>query len=312
MKLRMLYGTTLQAGAVNALLRPNSSDHGGVDVSPQAVGFIPARLASTRLPRKLLLAQTGKPLIQHTWEAARRARSLAEVVVAADSPEIADAVRRFGGRCELTGEHPSGADRIAEVVRRSFPDVDVVVNIQGDEPEVDADQIDLMVDLLAQHPRAQMSTLATPIVTREVRDSPSCVKIVCAADGRALYFSRSLIPFCRDADPEELLGRAARRSMEIERDLAERRGLTPPLAGQGDLRGVSPWLLHLGLYAYRREFLLKLTESPPSRLERLEKLEQLRALEAGAVIQVGVVDRRAVGIDTPEDYARFVERVKQH
>jgi 3-deoxy-manno-octulosonate cytidylyltransferase (CMP-KDO synthetase) len=125
-----------------------------------------------------------------------------------------------------------------------------------------------------------MSTLATPIRRREVRDSPACVKVVCAADGRALYFSRSLVPFCRDQDPDRLL----------ETD--------------------TPWLLHVGLYGYRREFLLNLTKLPVSRLERLEKLEQLRALEAGAVIQVGLVERSAVGIDTPEDYARFVEKCR--
>lgn len=247
-------------------------------MNSHVVGFIPARLASTRLSRKLLLADTGKPLIQHTWEAARRARSLADVIVATDSPEIAAAVRGFGGCCEMTGEHPSGTDRIAEVVARSFASADIIVNIQGDEPEVDPHSIELLVRLLNEHPGAQMSTLATPIRTREVRDSASCVKVVCAADGRALYFSRSLVPFCRDQDPDALLD-------------------SDP-----------PWLLHLGLYAYRREFLLKLTNLPMSRLEKLEKLEQLRALEAGATIQVGVVERVSVGIDTPEDYARFIER----
>jgi 3-deoxy-manno-octulosonate cytidylyltransferase (CMP-KDO synthetase) len=226
----------------------------------------------------LLLAETGRPLIQHTWEAARCAQTLTEVVVATDSQEIADVVRSFGGRCELTGDHPSGTDRIAAVVRRAFPAAQIVVNIQGDEPEVDPDSINLLVRLLSEHPEAQMSTLAAPIREREVRDSPSCVKVVCASDGRALYFSRSVIPFCRDQDPNELLARE------------------------------TPWLLHLGLYAYRREFLMKLTELPVSRLERLEKLEQLRALEAGAIIQVGLVERSAVGIDTPDDYARFVER----
>ncbi len=177
----------------------------------------------------------------------------------------------------MTGEHPSGTDRIAEVVGRSFPAVQIVVNIQGDEPEVDPASIDLLVQLLVDHPAAQMSTLATPIRTAQVRDNTSCVKVVCAADGRALYFSRSLIPFCRDQNPDQLLTED------------------------------SPWLLHLGLYAYRREFLMKLTKLPVSRLERLEKLEQLRALEAGATIQVGLVQRTAVGIDTPEDYARFVQ-----
>jgi 3-deoxy-manno-octulosonate cytidylyltransferase (CMP-KDO synthetase) len=247
-------------------------------VAAQVYGFIPARLASTRLPRKLLLAETGRPLIQHTWEAARRATMLADVVVATDSVEIADVVRGFGGRCELTREHPSGTDRIAEVVSRSFAASEVVVNIQGDEPEVDPQSIDRLVQLLVEHPEAQMSTLAAPIRRREVLGSAACVKVVCAADGRALYFSRSLIPFCRDQDPDRLLA------------------------------GDSPWLLHLGLYGYRREFLMKLTKLPVSRLEGLEKLEQLRAMEAGAVIQVGIVERSAVGIDTPEDYARFVER----
>lgn len=252
----------------------------GRRVVAQVFGFIPARLASTRLPRKLLLESTGKPLIQHTWEAARRAQSLADVIVAADSTEIADAVRSFGGRCEMTGEHASGTDRIAEVVCRSFADCEIVVNIQGDEPEVDPGSIDLLVQLLVDHPDAQMSTLATPVRTREVRDSPACVKVVCAADGRALYFSRSLIPFCRDQDPDHVLAFD------------------------------SPWLRHLGLYAYRRPFLMKWAKLPESRLERLEKLEQLRALDAGAVIQVGLVERSAVGIDTPEDYAQFVARLR--
>lgn len=250
----------------------------GLGVAGLVYGFIPARLASTRLARKLLLAETGRPLIQHTWESARQARSLADVIVATDSAEIAQVVRAFGGHCEMTREHPSGTDRIAEVVERSFATAEVVVNIQGDEPEIDPLSIELLVQLLADHPTAQMSTLATPIRTRPVRDSSSCVKVVCAENGRALYFSRSLIPFCRDQDPDQLLS-------------AE-----------------SPWLLHLGLYAYRREFLMKLTKLPVSRLEKLEKLEQLRALEAGAAIQVGIVERSAVGIDTAEDYARFVSR----
>lgn len=248
-------------------------------MSRQVYGFIPARLASTRLPRKLLLNQTGKPLIQHTWEAARQAESLADVVVATDSPEISDTVRNFGGRAELTSEHPSGTDRIAEVVRRSYPQAEIVVNIQGDEPEINPRNIDRLVGLLLEHPSAEMATLATRITTREQHDATSCTKVVCAADGRALYFSRCPIPFVRDRDTDEVLAENS-----------------------------SPWLLHLGLYAYRREFLLKLTELPPSRLEQLEKLEQLRALEAGATIQVAVVEHSTVGIDTPEDYARFVKR----
>ncbi len=247
----------------------------------QAIGMIPARLQSSRLPRKLLLAETGKPLIQYTWEAASRAECLSEVIVATDSAEIAEVVRGFGGRCEVTGEHASGTDRIAEVVRRCCPDTDLVVNIQGDEPEIDPAHIDRLVGMLADHPSAEMATLATPITNRAELDDSSCTKVVCAADGRALYFSRATIPHCRDVSPDELLA------------------------------ADSPWLLHLGVYVYRRDDLLKLTALPPSRLERLEKLEQLRALEAGFAIQVAVIEHRSVGIDTRSDYDRFKEKVKR-
>ncbi len=241
-------------------------------------GLIPARLQSTRLPRKLLLSETGRPLIQYVWEQTLLAESLDDVIVATDSPEIAAAVKSFGGRCELTGEHPSGTDRIAEVVRRCLPDADLVVNIQGDEPEINPANIDALVATLQREPAAEMATLSTPLKTLEQVQATSCVKVVRAADGRALYFSRSVIPHCRDRDLNEIL--------EAEQ----------------------PWLLHVGIYAYRRDFLLKLSQLPPSRLEQLEKLEQLRALEAGARIQVAVVEHRSVGIDTPEDYDQFVRR----
>ena len=253
-------------------------DTGRCDV--RVIGCIPARLASTRLPRKLLLTETGKPLIQHVWEQARRASALDELVIATDSEEIAAACRAFGARAEMTGEHPSGTDRIAEVIARSFPDAELVVNIQGDEPEIDPGAINRLVALLAENPAAEMSTLATTIRSREARDSNACVKVVCDERGRALYFSRHAIPFCRDRDLDEVLASEA------------------------------PWKQHLGVYAYRRTFLLEVTKRPPSRLEKLEKLEQLRALEMGATILVGLVDHAAVGIDTPEDYARFVARFR--
>lgn len=247
----------------------------------RAIGLIPARLQSTRLPQKLLLADTGKPIIQYTWERASSARSLSEVIVATDSTEIADAVRKFGGRVELTGDHPSGTDRIAEVTRRCCGDAGVLVNIQGDEPEIDPEQIDLLVDALSGDQSAEMATLATPITSPAMLNDPARTKVVVAADGRALYFSRSPIPHCRDGNIQEVM--------------------------QHD----NPWLLHLGIYAYRRDYLLRLTKLSPSRLERLEKLEQLRALEDGATIRVALVEHPAVGIDTPEDYSRFVERVRQ-
>jgi 3-deoxy-manno-octulosonate cytidylyltransferase (CMP-KDO synthetase) len=284
----------------------------------KAIGIIPARLQSSRLPGKLLLEETGKPLIQYVWEAAERAESLSDVIVATDSSEIAETVRAFGGRCEMTGAHPSGTDRIAEVVRnstklaagRSHPEDQIIVNVQGDEPEIDPNQINLLVKTLIDHPAAQMATLATPITSVEERDDPSCTKVVCAEDGRALYFSRAAIPFVRD-HPEQFLQSSADHEkrgdpgdFQNPRDLASN-----PIAGSP--RPSPPWLLHLGIYAYQFDFLLELTEKPPSRLEQLEKLEQLRALEAGAIIQVAIVEHRSVGIDTPEDYARFVGRQRK-
>lgn len=250
----------------------------------RVVGIIPARVASSRLPGKLLKADTGKPLLQYTWEAACRSRSLSEVIVATDSPEIFQAVEAFGGRAEMTGEHASGTDRVAEVARRCCPEADVLVNVQGDEPELDPGQIDVLVRQMHDHPETEMATLATPIRDRATLEDPSCTKVVCAADGRALYFSRATIPFWRDANPEQM---------------------------EGMFGSNSPWKLHLGIYAYRREFLLKLTQLPPSPLEQLEKLEQLRALEAGACLQVAIVDHYAVGIDTPNDYAQFVARQRR-
>jgi len=242
---------------------------------------IPARLASTRLERKLLLRETGKSLIQHTYEAAARAERPSGVCVATDHAEIFDEVRSFGGEARMTSpDAPSGTDRVAEVVRQ-MPDVDIVVNLQGDEPELSGNSIDLAVGLLEQRPEAVMSTLATPIRSRQQLQDPACVKVVFDGSGRALYFSRSPIPHARVWDDGLL-----------EAD--------PPRFYQ-----------HIGLYAYRREFLLALSQIPPSRLERLERLEQLRVLEAGYSILVGVVKEPTFGIDTAEDYRRFVERCGQ-
>ncbi len=257
---------------------------------------IPARLASTRLPRKLLLSETGKPLIQHTYEAACQARRPQGVCVAADSEEIAAVVRGFGGEVLLTSpDCASGTDRIAEVANR-LGEVDIVVNVQGDEPEISADAIDLAVELLDRNPAAAMATLATPIRTREKLLAPSCVKVVLAAlpynadlqlpephlqlrtAYSALYFSRAAIPHPREWRDDLLLA-------------------NPPHFFQ-----------HVGLYAYRRDFLLHLARLPRTPLERLENLEQLRALEHGHQILVGIVDHPAIGIDTPADYAAFVAR----
>ena len=242
---------------------------------------IPARLASTRLPRKLLLSETGKPLIQHTYEAARRAARPSGVCVAADHEEIAAAVRRFGGEVRMTSpECASGTDRVAEVARK-MPDVETFVNVQGDEPELSGAAIDLVIDLLARDPQAVMATLATPIRRRQQLDDPSCVKVVFDQRGRALYFSRSPIPHAREWDDRLLSAEPA------------------------------SFYQHIGLYAYRREFLLRIAEIPRSKLEKIENLEQLRVLESGHEIAVGIVDEPTVGIDTPADYQAFVERFRQ-
>lgn len=239
---------------------------------------IPARLASSRLPRKLLLSETGKPLIQHTYEAASQATRPLGVCVAADCDEIAEAVRGFGGNVTLTDPQAScGADRVAEVAR-AMEDIDIIVNVQGDEPELNGAAIDLAIESLESNPQAVMSTLATPIRDKRPLEDPSCVKVVCDIQGRALYFSRSVIPHPRQWDDTCL-----------QQD--------PPL-----------FLQHVGLYAYRREFLLEMAAWPAAPTERLESLEQLRVLHHGARIQVAVIPEPTVGIDTPEDYRAFVNR----
>jgi 3-deoxy-manno-octulosonate cytidylyltransferase (CMP-KDO synthetase) len=246
----------------------------------RSVIVIPARLASTRLPRKLLLSETGKSLIQHTYEGASRASRPSGTIVAADHEEIAQTVLGFGGRVEMTDPNArSGTDRVAEIARR-MPGTDIFVNVQGDEPEIRGESIDFAIDLLERNPEAVMSTLATPIRNRDQLQDPACVKVVFDSLGRALYFSRSPIPHAREWDD---------RLLEHN----------PPYFFQ-----------HIGLYAYRRDFLLELASLPQSNLEQLEKLEQLRVLSAGYSILVGVINEPTIGIDTPADYRAFVSRYR--
>lgn len=241
---------------------------------------LPARLASTRLPGKMLLAETGKPLIVHTYEAACRARLPRRVIVACDDAAIAEAVEAGGGEAMLTDPAAaSGTDRVAEVARR-LPEYDTIVNLQGDEPEIEPAAIDRLIELLAADSAAAMATLATPIRNRPQLEDPACVKVVTDAHGRALYFSRSVIPHARTWNDELLQG-------------------DPPV-----------FLQHVGMYAYRRDFLLRFAEYPVAPLEQVECLEQLRALYHGHVIVVGVIDSPSIGIDTPEDYRRFVQRYR--
>jgi 3-deoxy-manno-octulosonate cytidylyltransferase (CMP-KDO synthetase) len=238
---------------------------------------IPARYASSRLPAKPLLRETGKYLIQHVYERACASRA-DDVIVATDDERIARAVDSFGGRFRMTrDDHPSGTDRVAEVA--AGLDAEIIVNLQGDEPLIEPATLDLLSDLLRHDAQADMATLAVPIATLEQWRDPNCVKLVRDHQGRALYFSRSPIPYVRDGAPDFRM--------------------QPPM-----------FLQHLGLYAYRRAFLLELAQQPPEPLEQFEKLEQLRVLALGKAIQVGVIAHAGQGVDTPEDYARFVQEYR--
>ena len=240
------------------------------------LAVIPARFASTRFPGKPLADRTGKPLIQHVVERVREAKRIGRIVVATDDDRIAAAVARFGGEAMMTGEHPNGTSRIAEVVERLGTGAgEVIVNVQGDEPEIEPDMIDALVEALAGgDAAAPMATVATPLGAGEDAGNPNVVKVVVDAAGRALYFSRSPIPCHRD--------------------------------GHGS--GSPPYLKHLGLYAYRRDFLLRYARLAETPLELAEKLEQLRALEHGHAIRVIVGPPSPPGIDTPEQYDAFVAR----
>jgi len=240
--------------------------------------LIPARYASSRLPGKPLLKDTGKYLIQHVYEKACQSGAN-DVLVATDDARILRAVESFGGRAVMTrADHPSGTDRIAEVAKDL--DAEVIINLQGDEPLIDPAYLDLLPDLLKQDPAADVATLAVPITSLEQWRDPNCVKVVRDNCGRALYFSRSPIPYVRDNSPNFLR--------------------QPP-----------QFLQHLGLYAYRRSFLLKLATLPPEPLEEIEKLEQLRVLSIGRCIHVGVVNHSAIGVDSPADYKNFVDSYRK-
>jgi 3-deoxy-manno-octulosonate cytidylyltransferase (CMP-KDO synthetase) len=246
--------------------------------APRSYVVIPARYGSTRLPRKMLLRETGKTLLQHTYEAACAAKRPTGVLVATDHAEIAAEVERFRGDFVMTSpDCASGTDRVAEVARK-LPRAEIVVNVQGDEPEMAPESIDRVIELLGENTAAGMSTLATPISSPEHLADPACVKVVFDKGGRAMYFSRSPIPFVREPDPTKEFNE-------------------PPIFHQ-----------HLGIYAYRRDVLLEVAGMPPSSLEQAEKLEQLRMLQSGGTILVGVVAHASGGIDTPADYAAFVAR----
>ena len=239
-----------------------------------AVVIIPARFGSTRFPAKILASDTGKPLVQHVVEQARRCARVRDVIVATDDVRILAALEPFGTRCVMTSAaHQSGTDRIAEVAR--LLDDDIVVNVQGDEPEIEPSIID---DLVARMEEGDddMATAATPFPAGADVADPNLVKVVMGVNGRAIYFSRGPIPFHRDAA----------------------------------CKTHAAYYLHLGIYAYRRTFLLQFADWRPTPCEMIEKLEQLRALEHGRSMYVLKVNRATHGIDTAEQYAAFVGRYK--
>ncbi len=233
--------------------------------------IIPARYASTRFPGKPLALLGGRPVIQHVYEKA--VQTLGEAYVATDDERIARVVEGFGGRAVMTSaSHRSGTDRIEEAAEIIGTDADVIINIQGDEPFVDASQLKTL-QALFDDGETQIGTLGKRFDTMEATENPNSPKIACDRRGFALYFSRSVIPFVRGQE----------RASWLEH---------------------YPFLKHLGLYAYQREVLREITQLPQSPLELAESLEQLRWLENGYRIRVGLTDVETVGIDTPEDLER--------
>jgi 3-deoxy-manno-octulosonate cytidylyltransferase (CMP-KDO synthetase) len=242
-----------------------------------ATVVIPARYASTRFPGKVLASETGKPLVQHVVERAKQAKRVRNVIVATDDHRIVAALKPFGTIVTMTApEHQSGTDRVWQVVRE-WPG-ELIVNVQADEPEIEPQTIDALIERMESPQGAgdDMATVSTPFPSDADPADPNLVKVVVGEDRRALYFSRAPVPFHRDSQSA----------------------------------GVGAYDLHLGVYAYRWQFLLEFTSWPPGRLERIEKLEQLRALEHGRSIHVLNIARATHGIDTPAQYAGFVTRFK--
>ncbi len=247
--------------------------------APQALAVLPARLGSTRLARKMLLAETGTPLVVHTARAVASCPALTRVIVATDADEILGAVRREGFEAVLTrADHASGTDRVREAFSALGERFDVVLNVQADEPEVDPADLALLVETFADED-VRSATLRHPIRSREELEDPSVVKVVCDERGDALYFSRAPIP--------------------------SRTHTRPSYAGRGELP--LAWR-HLGVYAWRPDALERFCSLPPSELEECESLEQLRWLEDGGKMRVRTARTLSRGIDTRKDYDEFVAR----
>ena len=234
---------------------------------------IPARYSSTRLPGKPLAMIAGKPMIQRVYEQAKKAKRPNAVLVATDHELVYQAVQAFGGQVMMTSpDHPTGTDRLAEVAKE-HPEAEIIINVQGDEPLIAPEVIDLLAGAFDGEPELNMATLMTEMDKGEY-NLPSAVKVVTSLTGYALYFSRSLLPYPRN---NKLPG------------------------------GSLPVHKHIGIYAYRRDFLLKYAALEPTPLEQTESLEQLRALEHGYKIKVLKTDFKSIGVDTPEDLEKVNE-----
>jgi 3-deoxy-manno-octulosonate cytidylyltransferase (CMP-KDO synthetase) len=245
------------------------------ETSTKAIAVIPARLASTRLPRKALREISGRPLIGMVYEAVRSSPLLADVIIATDSEEIMQVCREHGWNAEMTSpSHRSGTERVYEISCRAA--ADVYINVQGDEPLTRPEHIATLLQVM-ENPAAQIGTLMTPAAEIDIQN-PNAVKVVTDLSGRALYFSRATIPFDRDAD----------------RDSAR-----------------PAYFKHLGLYAYRKHALDRFVTLPESTLEKTERLEQLRFLENGIPIYVGQTPHDTVGVDTEEDLHRVIEILRK-
>lgn len=242
------------------------------------IAVIPARYASSRFPGKPLATLGGKMVIERVYE--QVSSVLDEVYVATDDERIYNAVVGFGGKAIMTSDkHKSGTDRIAEAVEKIESKADVVINIQGDEPFIHPDQIRTVMSLFDDND-TEIATLGKPFESMDAADNPNSPKIVIGQNGRALYFSRSVIPFVRGKEHTDWLK-------------------------------YYPFLKHIGLYAYRRETLMKITKLEQTPLELAESLEQLRWLEHGIAVKVGTTNCETIGIDTPEDLQRAEEFIKK-
>ena len=247
------------------------------------LAVIPARYGSTRLPGKPLLEIAGQPMIYHVYQRVARAQSVEQVIVATDDPRIQQVVESFGGRAVMTSpDHRSGTDRVAEVAR--LLPYEIVLNVQADEPMIRPEMIDALVEVMTSNPGCSIATLACGLGDLDELDDPNVVKVVLRPDGNALYFSRSPIPF--PMLPESAQLRTVKEIVSYRNDL------------------IRMFYKHIGVYAYRREFLLQFIRWPSTPLEQCEALEQLRALEHGVAVRVVLTPYSTIGVDTPEDLER--------